>query len=216
MLRASGRAPPRGPGRAHLSQTGCTDKLAGSGPGPRSRAPAKTARVARACLPQRFTPCHSGPFEREPRAHTLDASKDRAGQRPQEHDTHDEQALGCATSLAQTASDCQEDELEPGDEIDIGIPDEEECEDQEVDPALSDCDATVAEYERCMSGYVEQMRGQLSSVQCEMLSDLENQADDEEIGIEDIEECKPIRDKCPDLDPFGDDTDEEGDGLDRD
>jgi hypothetical protein len=88
--------------------------------------------------------------------------------------------------------------------IDIG-PDGDSCEDASVDSDIAGCDATVAEYERCISSFVAAYKKKLAAISCNGLADLEQLQEDlnEELVPSDLPGCDAFITKCPDVDLGG-------------
>jgi hypothetical protein len=98
--------------------------------------------------------------------------------------------------------------------IEIG-PDGESCEDASVDSEIAACEATVADYERCISAFVNAYKQRLAAVSCNGLADLEKLREDlnEQVRPSALAACDAFVTKCPDVSLGGD---EDEDSLDAD
>jgi hypothetical protein len=98
--------------------------------------------------------------------------------------------------------------------IEIG-PDGDSCEDASVGAEIADCDATVADYERCISAFVGAYKRRLAAISCNGLTDLAKLQEElnESVRPSDLPACDAFVTKCPDV-SLGGDEDEDDDSFD--
>lgn len=102
-------------------------------------------------------------------------------------------------------------------DVKIEIADESSCGDASATKTFGDCEATVADYERCASKLASELKKRFSGVSCDGIADVAKFQEElgADIDIGSSEECEAIRTKCPDLDLSNDtsteiDTGDEG------
>jgi hypothetical protein len=102
-------------------------------------------------------------------------------------------------------------------DVKIEIANESSCDDASATKTFGDCEATVADYERCAGKLASELKKRFSGVTCDGIKDVAKfQAElGADIDIGSSEECKTLRTKCPDLDLSNDtsteiDTGDEG------
>jgi len=88
-------------------------------------------------------------------------------------------------------------------ELDFG-PAQADCDDVEVSAEFEACDATVGEYERCVSGYASAFKSRLNSLTCDALEDPEKLQEtlSQNVDPEDLPECEAFSSKCSDIELF--------------
>jgi hypothetical protein len=79
--------------------------------------------------------------------------------------------------------------------------DEEDCESASVQTEIASCDATVGEYEACMTAILGSMRQRVAAISCDGLSNptqLQEEAG-QELEPADLAGCNAFVTKCPDV-----------------
>jgi hypothetical protein len=81
---------------------------------------------------------------------------------------------------------------------------ENQCNAANASSNLDGCDASVSEFENCADAIIGALDAQLAILDCKSLSDPEKLMDMDSSGLEIDSQpaCKPLGDKCPDID-FG-------------
>lgn len=76
------------------------------------------------------------------------------------------------------------------------------CESATTDSTFGDCDATVADYERCADRILSLLRTQLRGMSCDLLANPEEieEATSLEVDVSNDAACSAVRTKCPDVD----------------
>jgi hypothetical protein len=90
-------------------------------------------------------------------------------------------------------------------EIDTQIVNETSCKSATADDTFQDCQATVADYESCAGKVASELKARFSAISCDALKDYAGfqESSQEEIDVSEAQQCKALRDKCPDLDLSG-------------
>jgi hypothetical protein len=103
------------------------------------------------------------------------------------------------TKCATLVKSCEEDPVSYGLE-DGGERDEADCSDASANKQVMSCDATVAQYEACMSKLLGQAKQTLANITCDNGKALiESDGAETKLDPQQIAECKTFLDKCPDV-----------------
>jgi hypothetical protein len=119
----------------------------------------------------------------------------------------DEEPSGDVAGCKELAAMCVKGEEISDDPVMIELgPDGESCEDARVDAEIAGCDATVADYERCISAFVSAYKRRLAAVSCSGLADVEKLREDlsEPVRRSALAACDALVTKCPDVSLGGD------------
>jgi hypothetical protein len=110
--------------------------------------------------------------------------------------------------------DCVDGKVIEGQQVPSTVVTEESmCDGVTAEGSFGDCEATVADFESCMSRRVTEIRKRLNAITCDALKDVA--AFDEfletSVDLSNAPECKGLATKCPDIDLSGaDDESDEG------
>ncbi len=85
--------------------------------------------------------------------------------------------------------------------LDTDFIDADTCDGEVARANLTDCDATVEEYERCAGRFASLLRGELTAIRCDVLADFEDvmEALTIEVDYGDEADCNALVTKCPEL-----------------
>jgi len=102
----------------------------------------------------------------------------------------------------QLSSECLSSDAISEDDLVLEVADETECGDATTSDTFGDCDATIADYERCVGRVLKELRTRFLSVTCDSLRDLEalDEALNGKIDVSNSLECRALKTKCPDVD----------------
>jgi hypothetical protein len=92
-------------------------------------------------------------------------------------------------------------EIKDGDLV-LELADEEDCEDTTTEDMFGECEATVADYENCMSRVMKELRIRFLSLTCDVLTDVSkiDETLNGDVDVSGAPECQAIKTKCPEID----------------
>jgi hypothetical protein len=100
------------------------------------------------------------------------------------------------------SSECQSSGEIKDEDLVLELADEADCDGTKTEDMFGECEATVADYESCMSRVMKELRTRFLSLTCDVLSDVSkiDETLNGDVDVSDAPECQAIKTKCPDVD----------------